>query len=102
MFLSLYFFGEQDESSTTSMISAEPKYITIDQNLRSENLHGQYVDRGVGNSPRIFHMENWKHLLERERNLDAAPQVLDVSLLMPVFVFKLIVNIKTLFSQTFF
>ncbi|MCO5554898.1 hypothetical protein L7F22_008436 [Adiantum nelumboides] len=40
--------------------------------LRCDNFQGQYVDRGVGNSPRPFRLESGKDLLERELKMDKA------------------------------
>lgn len=67
--------GHEGPVSTAPMVAGEVKLVGTDQTLlRWENFQGQYVDRGVGNSPRPFRMENGKDSQERDMKLDAAQE----------------------------
>eukprot|EP00250_Pteridium_aquilinum_P003120 c13451_g1_i1 orf=429-2735(-) len=59
--------------STAPVVLGEVKLVGTDQTfLRCDSFQGQYVDRGVGNSPRPFRLESGKDLLERDLKLDSA------------------------------
>lgn len=61
-----------DTCPAAQLICGDVKLIGTDHSFsRGDNLEGQYVDRGVGNSPRPFRLDSGKDFLERDLKLDA-------------------------------
>lgn len=67
--------GYESSSLTALSMSGESKLVGTDQIVqRGELLQGQYVDRGVGSSPRPFRADSGKNMFARDMKLDAAPE----------------------------
>lgn len=69
--------GHESSAISGTSIVGESKLAGTEQILQhGDGFQGQYVDRGVGSSPRTFRVDSGNNLVERDIKLDTAPEVM--------------------------